>query len=160
MRIVGLDLGRRRIGLALSDVSGTLATPWRTIDGRGALAEVASRLAATLGGDNRGPTPYGLLLAGLGACTSMTLRLYAARKKWPLERVTVRLTHDKIHAQDCESCETTDGRIDKIDREIMMEGPLDSEQQARLLEIADKCPVHRTLHSEVVITTREATDLR
>jgi putative redox protein len=115
---------------------------------------------ATLGGDNRGPTPYGLLLAGLGACTSMTLRLYAARKKWPLERVTVRLKHDKVHAQDCESCETTDGRVDKIEREIMMEGPLDSEQQARLLEIADKCPVHKTLHSEVVITTRKSTDLR
>ncbi len=115
---------------------------------------------ATLGGDNRGPTPYGLLLAGLGACTSMTLRLYAARKKWPLERVTVRLKHDKVHAQDCESCETTDGRVDKIEREIMMEGPLDSEQQARLLEIADKCPVHKTLHSEVIIMTRKSTDLR
>jgi putative redox protein len=109
-----------------------------------------------VGGDNRGPTPYGLLLAGLGACTSMTLRLYADRKGWPLERVTVRLKHDKIHAQDCESCETTEGRIDHIARELTMEGPLDADQRRRLLEIADKCPVHKTLHSEVVIETKDA----
>ena len=109
-----------------------------------------------MGGDNRGPTPYGLLLAGLGACTSMTLRLYAQRKRWPLERVTVRLKHDKIHAEDCSSCETREGRIDTIAREVTMEGPLDPDQRRRLLEIADKCPVHRTLHSEVVIETKEA----
>ena len=109
-----------------------------------------------VGGDNRGPTPYGLLLAGLGACTSMTLRLYAQRKRWPLERVTVRLKHDKIHAEDCSSCETREGRIDTITREVTMEGPLDPDQRRRLLEIADKCPVHRTLHSEVVIETKEA----
>jgi putative redox protein len=120
----------------------------------------AHRLTAdeppSVGGDNRGPTPYGLMLAGLGACTSMTLRLYADRKGWPLERVTVRLKHDKIHAEDCESCETKQGRIDRINRELLIEGPLDSDQRKRLVEIADKCPVHRTLHAEVVIETREA----
>jgi putative redox protein len=109
-----------------------------------------------VGGGDRGPTPYGLLLAGLGACTSMTLRLYADRKGWPLERVTVRLKHDKIHAQDCESCETTEGRIDHIARELTIDGPLDADQRHRLLEIADKCPVHKTLHSEVAIETKIA----
>lgn len=108
-----------------------------------------------VGGDNRGPTPYGLLLAALGACTSMTMRLYADRKGWPLERVTVRLQHDKIHAQDCESCETREGRIDRIARQLEIEGELNDEQRQRLVEIADKCPVHRTLHSEVMIETRE-----
>ena len=110
----------------------------------------------SVGGDDRGPTPYGYLLAGLGACTSMTLRLYADRKKWPLERVTVQLRHDKIHASDCEACETGEGRIDMIEREILMEGPLDAPQRAKLLEMADRCPVHRTLHAEVLITTKES----
>jgi uncharacterized OsmC-like protein/alpha/beta superfamily hydrolase len=106
------------------------------------------------GGDDSGPSPYDLLLAGLGACTSMTLRMYAEQKKWPLERVTVRLRHDKIHAQDCSECETREGRIDRIEREIEVEGTLDEVQRARLLEIANKCPVHRTLHSEVWIPSR------
>ncbi len=105
------------------------------------------------GGTDSGPSPYDLLLASLGACTSMTLRMYADRKKWPLEAVTVRLRHKKIHAADCADCETEKGRIDYIEREISMTGPLDSEQKKRLLEIADRCPVHRTLHSEVKVVT-------
>lgn len=107
----------------------------------------------SFGGDDSGPGPYDLLLAGLGACTSMTLRLYADRKGWPMSRVTVTLTHDKIHAEDCADCETKSGRLDRIERRLSIEGDLDGEQRARLLEIADKCPVHRTLESEVVIRT-------
>lgn len=106
------------------------------------------------GGTGTGPSPYGLLLAALGSCTSMTLRMYADRKKWPLEEVDVILSHQKIHAQDCESCEQKTGKLDHIEREIVLGGPLDDEQRARLLEIADKCPVHRTLHGRVHITTR------
>jgi uncharacterized OsmC-like protein/alpha-beta hydrolase superfamily lysophospholipase len=108
----------------------------------------------SVGGADSGPAPYDLLLAGLGACTSMTLRLYAERKGWPLSRVTVTLAHDRIHAEDCADCETKSGRLDRIDRSLAVEGELDAEQRARLLEIADKCPVHRTLQSEVVIRTR------
>src|SRR5580692_3366475 len=108
------------------------------------------------GGEDSGPGPYDFLLAGLGACTSMTMRLYAERKSLPLERVTVTLKHSKIHAEDCAECETRDGMLDQIDRVIAMEGDLDAEQRKRLLEIADKCPVHRTLTSEVHIVTRAA----
>lgn len=107
----------------------------------------------SVGGLDLGPSPYGFLLAGLGACTAMTLRLYAERKKLPLERVSVRLSHDKIHAADCESCETETGRVDRIERHLSLTGPLDAAQRARLLEIADKCPVHRTLENEVVVQT-------
>jgi uncharacterized OsmC-like protein/pimeloyl-ACP methyl ester carboxylesterase len=106
------------------------------------------------GGNDTGPSPYDLLLASLGACTAMTLRLYADRKSLPLERVSVDLTHDKIHAADCAECETKDGHIDRIERLITLEGDLDDAQRAKLLEIADKCPVHRTLQSEVSIATR------
>jgi uncharacterized OsmC-like protein/pimeloyl-ACP methyl ester carboxylesterase len=108
------------------------------------------------GGEDSGPGPYDLLLAGLGACTSMTMRLYAERKSLPLDRVTVTLTHGRIHAEDCAECETGTGMIDRIDRVIAMEGALDAEQRTRLMEIADKCPVHRTLTSEVHIVTRAA----
>ncbi|MEY9930278.1 putative OsmC-like protein/alpha/beta superfamily hydrolase [Catenulispora sp. GP43] len=104
------------------------------------------------GGDT-GPNPYDLLLAALGACTSMTLRMYATRKNLPLEKVTVSLRHDRIHARDCEECESADGFVDRIDRTIRLDGPLTDEQRTRLLEIADKCPVHRTLTSETVIRT-------
>lgn len=108
---------------------------------------------AAVGGDDSGPGPYDLLLASLGACTSMTLRMYAEQKKWPLARVTVDLKHDKVHAEDCAECDTKEGRIDRIERVVTLEGELDEAQRARLLEIADKCPVHRTLHSEVWINT-------
>ncbi|MFT5488790.1 MAG: putative OsmC-like protein/alpha/beta superfamily hydrolase [Paracoccaceae bacterium] len=107
----------------------------------------------SVGGRNTGPTPYQLLSAGLGACTTMTLRLYAGHKKIPLERVSVDVRHNKTHAEDCESCETRDGKVDTFEREITLEGDLDAETRQRLLEIADKCPVHRTLHAEVQIVT-------
>jgi putative redox protein len=104
-------------------------------------------------GDDAGPTPYGLLLAALGACTSMTVRMYADRKGWPLERVRVTLRHSRIHAQDCADCETTKGWIDHIDRDLEIAGDLDDTQRQRLLYIAGRCPVHQTLTSEVDITT-------
>jgi putative redox protein len=107
-----------------------------------------------MGGTDAGPSPYELLLMSLGACTSMTLRLYAQRKGWPLEAVRVHLKHDRIHAEDCRDCETKAGKIDRIDRAIEMTGPLSDEQRGRLLEIADKCPVHKTLTSEIKIVTR------
>ncbi|WP_420405636.1 alpha/beta fold hydrolase [Nisaea sp.] len=114
----------------------------------------------TVGGDNTGPSPYDLLLAGLGACTNMTLSLYAERKGWQIDRLETRLRHSKVHAEDCTACETQVGKIDKIRREITIEGPLDAEQRQKLREIADKCPVHRTLHSEVVIETEVAETVR
>jgi len=107
-----------------------------------------------VGGTNLGPTPYDLLTASLGACTSMTLRMYADRKDWPLQAVTVDLRYRKIHARDCEKCETDEGKIDHIEREIRLEGDLDEEQRQRLLEIADRCPVHRTLHGDIHVESR------
>lgn len=109
-----------------------------------------------IGGDDAGPSPYDYLLVSLGTCTAMTLRMYADRKKLPLEQVTVELAHDKMHAKDCEECETREGRIDHIDRKISITGDLDDAQRSRMLEIADMCPVHRTLESEVHITTSAA----
>jgi putative redox protein len=104
-------------------------------------------------GDDAGPTPYDLLLAGLGACTSMTVRMYADRKGWPLEQVRVTLRHSRIHAEDCAQCETERGWIDHIDRDVELTGDLDDTQRQRLMHIAERCPVHQTLTSEVHITT-------
>jgi uncharacterized OsmC-like protein len=108
---------------------------------------------ASLGGTGEGPDPYTLLLAALGSCISMTVTLYARRKAWPVERVTVRLRQRRIHAEDCAECtQSTDGFVHHIERDVEIEGPLDDEQRARLQEIAHKCPVHRTLTSEIVVT--------
>ncbi|MGH8307216.1 MAG: bifunctional alpha/beta hydrolase/OsmC family protein [Gammaproteobacteria bacterium] len=107
-----------------------------------------------VGGTDAGPSPYGYLAGALGACTAITLRMYADRKQWPVETINVRLKHNKIHASDCASCETREGRLDRFEREIELTGALSTEQKQRLLEIADKCPVHKTLHSEVLIKTR------
>jgi len=107
----------------------------------------------SLGGTNAGPSPYELLAAALGACTTMTLRMYADRKQWPLKAVEARLEHSKIHCDDCADAENPRSRIDHFLREITVEGPLGEDQRRRLLEIADRCPVHRTLHSDVKVTT-------
>lgn len=108
---------------------------------------------ASAGGDDAGPTPYDLLLAALGTCTAMTVRMYADRKGIPLVRTEVRLRHDRVHARDCECCETGTGMLSRIIREISFLGDLDSAQRAKLAEIAEKCPVHRTLSHEIVIET-------
>lgn len=107
-----------------------------------------------VGGRDAAPNPYELLLAALGACTAMTVRMYASRKQWPLEAVRVRLMHGKIHAEDCLDCETKQGLVDRIKGEISLGGNLTDEQRQRLLEIANNCPVHRTLTSEITIETR------
>jgi putative redox protein len=105
-------------------------------------------------GENAGPSPYELLAAALGACTSMTLGMYARRQHWPLASVMVRLRHSKIHAKDCADCDTQDEMLDRIDRDIELTGDLTGEQRQKLLEIADKCPVHRTLTRGMRIFSR------
>ena len=106
------------------------------------------------GGTDTGASPYDLILAALGSCTSMTIGFYARKRGWPLEKITVSLRHSKIHAKDCDDCETKEGKIDRIWRDIHLTGALTDEQRAKLMEIADKCPVHQTLTSEINIKTR------
>ena len=125
---------------------------------RGFLQEVVSgkhNLRAdepvSAGGTDAAPGPYDYLLIALGVCTSMTVGLYARRKQWPLENITVSLRHSRIHAKDCEECETKEWMLDRIDTYIELTGPLTAEQRAKLIEIAGKCPVHRTLKSEIDI---------
>jgi uncharacterized OsmC-like protein len=109
-----------------------------------------------VGGGDAGPDPYDYLLASLGVCTSMTVGFYARRNKLPLEKIMVSLWHSRIHARDCEECQTKEGMLDRIDVEVDLSGPLSIEQRAKLLEIAAKCPVHRTLTSEINIRLRSA----
>jgi putative redox protein len=108
------------------------------------------------GGTDSGPSPYDLILAALGSCTSMTIGLDARKRSWPVDKITVSLWHSKIHAKDCDDCETKEGRIDRIEMEIHLDGTLTDEQRAKLMEIAGKCPVHQTLTSEINIKTKAA----
>ncbi len=112
----------------------------------------------SLGGTNAAPDPYDYLLAALGACTSMTVNLYAKRKGWPLENVTVALSHSRIHATDCAECETKNGMLDRIEMEVTLAGPLTDAQRTVLMEAARRCPVHRTLKSEIKIDVRRTAD--
>jgi putative redox protein len=109
---------------------------------------------ADVGGSDEGPTPYELLTAALGTCTGMTLQLYAGRKEWPLDEAVVRLTHEKVHAEDCDHCDENGGKVDRIVRDIELVGDLDDGQRERLLEIANKCPVHRTLTGDIRVVSR------
>jgi len=130
--------------------TGETAFSQSLMDGRHILA---ADEPVSAGGGDRGPGPYELLLMSLGSCTSMTVQMYAARKNWPLEQVVVRLRHSRVHAEDCENCERPSSMIDRIDKNIELIGPLDAAQRSRLAEIADHCPVHRTLTSKIEIRT-------
>ena len=133
-------------------VASTQARPFeqRLLDGRHLLT---ADEPVKVGGGDAGPGPYELLLMALGACTSMTVEMYASRKGWPLEDTQVRLRHYRVHNRDCADCEDKNVLIDRIDRSLRLIGPLSAEQRSRLLEIADKCPVHRTLTTAVEIRT-------
>lgn len=155
---------RRYIEVSEEETSTSIATDNRvttSTDHEGFFTELFANGHAMVadepvkyGGTDRGPSPYDYLLSALGACTSMTLQMYARHKKIPLERAVVRLTHAKIHADDCSHCEATDGKIDRMEREVELIGELSEKQRQRLLEIAERCPVHKTLHSEVDIISR------
>ena len=136
-------------------VSETPGFKFRQVMAAGSHSLIADE-PKNVGGNDSGPTPYDYLIAGLGACTSMTIRMYADLKKIPLEGVRVELQHKKIHAADCEACETGSSKIDKITRKIILKGGLSPEQKKRIMTIADKCPVHRTLHSEIFVETEMA----
>ena len=151
----------------MSAPSNETSSGVRTVTVRGSAAGFAQEIRvgphvlaadepASAGGTDTGPSPYGLLLSALGACTSMTVSMYARRKQWPLDSVTVRLRHEKIDSKDCARCKTKEGLVDHIEREITLVGALDAEQRTRLLDIANKCPVHRTLTSEIDVETRLA----
>jgi putative redox protein len=137
-------------GTVVVAATGTGPFEQALLDGRHSL--LADEPVSAGGGDS-GPGPYELLLMALGSCTSMTVHLYAARKKWPLEQVVVRLKHAKVHAEDCVDCEKPTAKIDRIDKSLEFLGPLDDAQRSRLAEIADQCPVHRTLTSKIDIRT-------
>ena len=154
------------IGNIMERIEGTEAKPADVIvrgNASGFLQEVVSgahQLRAdepvAVGGGDAAPGPYDYVLVGLGACTSMTVGLYARSKKWPLENISVSLSHSRIHAKDCAECETKEGMLDRIDVEIGLSGALTPEQRTKLMEIAAKCPVHRTLKSEINIRLRTA----
>lgn len=136
----------------MSEVVVTSQTNLRNEVRYGAEHTLVTDEPISAGGEDAGPDPYTLLLAALGSCISMTLMLYARRKQWPLESVTVRLRQNRVHGKDCKECEDKEGYIHRIERSVTITGPLSDEQRTRLQEIAHKCPVHKTLTSEIVIT--------
>ena len=153
------------MGDAQQDAAGAVESEMRSVVVRGGAAGFAQevvvgshRMAAdepvSVGGTDTGPSPYDFLVAALGAFTSITVGMYARRKGWPLQEVAVNLRHSKIHASDCAECGTREGILDRIELDLHLSGSLTNEQRSKLLEIANKCPVHRTLTSEIVITTR------
>jgi putative redox protein len=125
-----------------------------TVEARG--HQLAADEPTDAGGEDAGPTPYELLLGALGACTAMTVGLYARRKSWPLESVEVHLSHERVHARDCEDCEAPNGAgyLDRITKRLSLHGPLDADQRARLLEISERCPVQRTLERPILVITQ------
>jgi uncharacterized OsmC-like protein len=137
----------------MSEVTVTSLSNLRNEVSYGSGSTLVTDEPLSAGGEDAGPDPYALLLAALGSCISMTTSLYARRKGWPLERVTVRLRQKRIHAEDCVECsKTAEGYVHRIERSVTFEGPLSAEQETRLQEIAHKCPVHKTLTSEIIIT--------
>ncbi len=151
----GAVLGRSPEGEGLVQVDESTPDGFAQDIRIGARHRLRADEPASAGGTDLGPTPYQLLAAGLGTCTSMTIRMYARRKNWPLEHVSVVVAHDRRHAADCADCPDKSAKIDVFRRAIRLEGPLDAEQRARLMEIADRCPVHRTLTGTIRIETVE-----